>query len=238
MPMMVVALMVVPAVVIDASNPQAPWPAIGLALNFFCWLAFLVEWVAMMIVVPNRRIWLSEHKLETLIIFVTFPILVPGVGMLRLLRLSRLLRLAWVAKKLRASLSMEGLPYVALVAFLSIIASGVLFSYVERNDHARPIGLWDGIWWASSTVTTVGSGEIDPETPFGKILALTVMLIGIGFVAILTGAVAQKFFANAEDLQPDEILLELREITERLRLLESAVEKRDERSDLEPVDAG
>jgi voltage-gated potassium channel len=51
------------------------------------------------------------------------------------------------------------------------------------------VSAWDGVWWAVTTVSTVGYGDITPTTDGGRAIAITVMLVGIGFVAILTAAV-------------------------------------------------
>lgn len=50
----------------------------------------------------------------------------------------------------------------------------------SRKEH----GSWDGVCWAFSTMTTVGYGDISPDTTTGKVLAVVLMFIGIGFVAI------------------------------------------------------
>ncbi len=73
----------------------------------------------------------------------------------------------------------------------------------------------DGVWWAVTTVTTVGYGDIRPETDAGRVIAMAVMLVGIGFVAIVTGAAAERFMrARREEerhmtAQLDEIVAQL-----------------------------
>jgi hypothetical protein len=54
------------------------------------------------------------------------------------------------------------------------------------------------MYWSLTTMTTVGYGDVTPNTQAGRIVAVAVMLVGIGFVAIVTGAVAQRFNAPAE----------------------------------------
>jgi voltage-gated potassium channel len=56
----------------------------------------------------------------------------------------------------------------------------------------------DAFYWALSTMTTVGYGDVTPDTRTGQVIAVEVMLVGIGFVAILTGAIAQRFIAPSE----------------------------------------
>ena len=63
------------------------------ALNWVTWLAFLVELVVMLAVVPDRRAWLRHHPLDLIIVVLTPPVLPAGLQSLRVLRLLRLLRL-------------------------------------------------------------------------------------------------------------------------------------------------
>ncbi len=92
-------------------------------------------------------------------------------------------------------------------------------------------------------MTTVGYGDISPHTTTGKVLAVGLMFIGIGFVALLTGAIAERFVAPRleaaeQDLAGDveiaetDLLAELHAVAERLARVEAALERRG-RSDAE-----
>lgn len=105
---------------------------------------------------------------------------------------------------------------------------GLAYSAVEEGKTA-----WDGVWWAFSTMTTVGYGDEYPITVLGRLLAMGLMVVGIGFIAVLTGAVAERFLATrvehvAEEVEEAEadVLAELREITERLQMLERRLGRR------------
>ena len=110
------------------------------------------------------------------------------------------------------------------------VISGVAMRWVDQTDFDS---IWDGLWWAVQTVTTVGYGDAVPKTPAGQILATVVMLTGIGFIAVVTAAITAAFIESArrrlaaEALDPlddpaeDQILHKLDEILARLDRLEN-----------------
>lgn len=61
------------------------------------------------------------------------------------------------------------------------------------------ISVFDGIWWALVTITTVGYGDFFPVTTAGRIVGGLLMVVGIGFVATLTASVAAHFVDEDEE---------------------------------------
>jgi voltage-gated potassium channel len=55
------------------------------------------------------------------------------------------------------------------------------------------------LWWALVTITTVGYGDITPLTNLGRIIAITLMIMGIGFIATITAAVSSYFISSFGD---------------------------------------
>lgn len=114
---------------------------------------------------------------------------------------------------------------------MAALGGGAIFAQVEERS------VWDGVWWAVTTMATVGYGDLSPATVVGRLLAIALMLIGIGFFALVTGAVAQRFLATevaeveeaelelADDIAAarTEFARELRELSERLQALERRV---------------
>jgi voltage-gated potassium channel len=229
-PMLIAALLVIPVVTIEQSDAGDPWRGIAAVLNWIIWIAFAVELVVMLAVVPDRWRWLRKHPLEVVVVLLTPPFLPASFQAARALRLLRLLRLVRIASFARRTFSLEGVRYAAILAVLTALGGGYAYSLTE-NTQDPPPNVWDGTWWAVSTMTTVGYGDEFPVTNLGRALAMALMLIGIGFIAILTGAIAERFLsAQIEETQEeireeveqveDDVLAELRAITERLHTLE------------------
>ncbi len=111
-----------------------------------------------------------------------------------------------------------------MVAGFGILISAAAFAAVEREQD---LGVWDGVYWAVTTTTTVGYGDLLPQTDAGRAIAIVVMLVGISYLAILTAALAQQFFARVveEELEAadDEVLRRLRDLDQRLARIEEAV---------------
>ena len=124
---------------------------------------------------------------------------------------------------------------------MTALGGGAAFASAEGPR----VSTWDGIWWAISTMTTVGYGELYPTNTTARAIAIIVMLVGIGFIAILTAAIAQKFLelSVAQEVQAAEqeteqdiataeahLLAELRDLQGRLRDLEAGVRRMAESS--------
>jgi voltage-gated potassium channel len=189
-PMLVAAPLVVPALAIELSDVRQPWDTIAVVLNWGTWIAFAAELVVMLAVVPDRRRWLRDHPLGVAIVVLTPPFLPASLQAARVFRLLRLLPLLRVGVIARRLLSAEGVRDAAVLALLTVLGGGTAFAAVKKDQH---LTAWDGVWWASTTVTTVGYGDVSPQTDVGRVLAMMVMVVGIGFVALLTAAAAERF---------------------------------------------
>ena len=107
----------------------------------------------------------------------------------------------------------------ALVFFIFLF--GFLF-YLSEPDVED---LGDGIWWALVTITTVGYGDITPVTTLGRVVASSLMLLGLGLIATITAIVSAKFIQNFVDHHTnddvleklDEMQLELDDIKKKLQ---------------------
>jgi voltage-gated potassium channel len=232
-PMMIAAALTLPMVAITESHPGGSLETIARALNWITWIAFAIELVVMLAVVPDRRKWLRHHPLDPFIVFFTPPVLPAGLQSLRVLRLLRLVRLLRLAQLSREVFSLEGLRYSMLLAVLTAIGGGALFVAFEKGS--QHLDAWDGIYWAVTTMTTLGS-NIYPTTTGGEVVSTVILIVGIGFVALLTGAFAQRFLSPEiveveEELAAEQVsaevlaLRELKNVQEQLQSLEVAVQR-------------
>lgn len=228
---LVAALLVIPVIAVEQSDLREPWPTVAAVTNWLIWLVFLAELVVMLAVAHDRTRWLREHPLDVALVVLTPPFMPSSLQAFRALRLLRLLRLLRALRIARRLFSLEGLRYAAVLAALTALGGGAAFAAAEGER----LSTWDGVWWSVTTMTTVGYGDITPETLLGRTVAIATMLVGIGFVAILTAALAQRFVAQevreeaAEteagvvreiESAEAEIGAELRAIAQRLHELE------------------
>jgi len=216
-PVIIAALLTIPLLLIQESNLGQPWQAIGTALNWVTWLVFATEVVVMLCIVPSRRTWLRTHLIDVLVTVLTPPFAPAAWQATRVYRVARLLRLVRIFS-LRNLLSLDGLKLAALIAAATVGVGGAVVASIESTAK-EPWTTWDGIWWAVTTVTTVGYGGLEPHTDSGRIIASAIMLVGIGFVALLTAFIADRFIKGQEEKE-DQILAELREIRAKLEALE------------------
>lgn len=230
--LIVAALLTIPAVTIHESQPGTGLDTIAIVLNWLTWIPFLIEVIVMLAVVPDRRRWLREHPIELVIVVLTPPFLPPGLQSMRVFRLLRLLRLLPLVRLSRRLFSLQGLRYAALLAVLTVIAGGAAFVGFEGgHDYSD----WTGIYWAVTTMTTLGS-NVYPTTTGAEIVSVVILLVGISFVALLTGAVAQRFLGpqiaevEAEmeegETAPEALVMrQVQELRDQVQGLEVALEK-------------
>jgi voltage-gated potassium channel Kch len=115
---------------------------------------------------------------------------------------------------------------IASVTTSMTVLTGFLMTFADQDNFPT---LGDGLWWAVQTVTTVGYGDITPTTPAGRLLAALVMLLGIGFLTVITASITGAFVARSSKerdvAQEPEPLSEehLHAIQERLDRIEAAL---------------
>ena len=114
----------------------------------------------------------------------------------RLLRFLKLVRFSPALTTLTNVLAAErrALMGAALIMFGLLVCSGTAMHYVEGAAQPEHFGtIPDAMWWAASTLTTVGYGDVVPITGLGRVLAGIVMVFGLGMFALPIGIVATGF---------------------------------------------
>jgi voltage-gated potassium channel len=192
-PLLIAALLTIPAIALEESNVGPTRDTVDSILNWAIWLVFVAEIVIMLRVVPDRTRWLRDHPLEIAIVLLTPPLLPASLQAARAFRLLRVMRLLRLAKLARRLFSTEAIRDAGVLAVMTILGGGAAFAAIENGHQAEPVSAWDGVWWAITTVTTVGYGDFSPKTDAGRAIAIVVMFVGIGFIAILTAAAAGRF---------------------------------------------
>lgn len=115
---------------------------------------------------------------------------------------------------------------IASFTVLLTILGGILERVVDRQEYPT---IGKGLWFALQTVTTVGYGDVTPARSSGRVIATLLMLVGIGFLAVITAAVTaslvessrRRYVAEAEadeDRERDEV-------TARLARIEALLER-------------
>ena len=94
----------------------------------------------------------------------------------------------------RAANPRKAAVVIATVTTSITVAAGLLMTVLDRDGFPT---LGSGLWWAVQTVTTVGYGDHVPTTRLGQIVASVVMLLGIGFVTVITASITGAFVARS-----------------------------------------
>lgn len=133
--------------------------------------------------------------------------LFPAAHYLMVIRVMRILR-AFRVLKLAAHVREADLLVRSLIAsrrkitvflfavFALTVVLGSLMYLVEGEEHGFD-SIPRGVYWAIVTLTTVGYGDIAPETPLGQLLASVVMVMGYGIIAVPTGIVTAEMTVTA-----------------------------------------
>lgn len=179
----------IPAFVLDLSeNTQGSIELI----QWICWSAFAIDLLVGLLTSNSKKDYLQKHPLELASVLLPF---------LRPLRLMRVISFGGLAlQKIAMGRQFAITLKVAITAvFVSYIAA-VQITISERDIEGSNIKTFsDGLWWAVTTVTTVGYGDRYPTTTEGRILAVMLMLVGISLVGVITASVASWFVRLSQE---------------------------------------
>jgi voltage-gated potassium channel len=211
-------------------------------LDGLIWAVFVAEYVVKLTLAPDRRAFFRTHLLDLLLIAI------PPLRPLRALVVFRLLRLVglvgFASRYARQRLAYRVGAYVAWVAAAILLVGAITAYEAERNapgSNIRTFG--DAVWWATTTMTTVGYGDRYPVTFQGRLVAVGLMVTGMALVGVITAGIAAWFVRHVSGLgrdveaveekvdavehaigeDHDEVLATLRNVSNRLSWMEDVV---------------
>lgn len=196
-------------------------------LGWLVWGVFVTEAVVLGSLVEHKLRYFRSNWLNLLIIVFGVPIFWAGSPWATLTRAARLLMmvslLANAAHVVQRMLAMNRLgPILGAIVIVTSLG-GLIIGYFDPA-FSRPL---DGIWWAWVTVTTVGYGDLVPQTPAARVFAIALMILGVCMIALLSASLVSYFQADEER----EASRVRRLIWSKLQQMESEAEERAHHSD-------
>jgi voltage-gated potassium channel len=152
-------------------------------IEWITWAAFVVDYVVRFGLAPDRGRWFVRHLLDLAVVLL--PVLRP----LRLLRLVALLAVFQRAagSSLRGRVVTYALGSTAVLIYVAALA----VRDAERHADTATIRTFGtAVWWAFTTITTVGYGDHVPVTPTGRVIAVALMIGGIALLGTITATIA------------------------------------------------
>lgn len=190
------------------------------SLNLIIWIAFAADLGVKVVLSTHRIAYLKSHWLDVLIVAIPF---------FRPLRIIQLL--VYGSRAFQGSRRLSNTDFVIVYAFGALIIATTVIVAFERDSGSRLAEFPDALWWGVVTVTTVGYGDITPETVGGRIIAALLMIVGIGLFSFVTANVASRISRTDEaadraedDAEFRQMMDELKELRSELRRLTALVE--------------
>ena len=220
-PTVVVVLLVIPTLILHFSSVSGWLDTLSDVLNWLIYGWFAFEFLCMLYLAPSDREYFKHNKIDLLVLLTTIPVLPAPFQALWVLRLLRLIDVLPVILGRFSSVTL--LPYAIVLAFIAVFGGGVAFAHFES------ISIFDGMYWANTTVNTVGYGDVSAQTDAGKVLSMVLQWTGNVVLALLIGGVAaaaQRMLLGtmvSQDL--DQIEEEVEEVAEDVEDIEEDVER-------------
>lgn len=182
------------------------------------YLVFVADYLARFYLADPRGKWFVRNLLDLAIV------------VLPMLRPMRLLSLAVVLEVLQRVVghSIRGrvATYTAGGVVTIVYAASLAVLDVERDaPHAQITSFGDAVWWAISTVTTVGYGDLAPVTAGGRLIAVALMIAGISLLGIVTATLASwivERVAEEDTANQAATAAQIEELREEIRRMRSA----------------
>ncbi len=159
-----------------------------------------MEYLIRLVVTPDRRGYLRRRWVEPATVVIP-PL--QGWHLVGIERMSILVREGEL--RVETILKHHSLFRVLIAAAVTLVLGAWLVLLFEENAKGGNIHNYpDALWWAVVTVTTVGYGDRFPVTGGGRVVAVVLMLVGIGLIGVLTATVASVFIKEHTDATKEE----------------------------------
>jgi len=225
---LVLSVYVLAALLIQtAFTLPAPVNALLDGIDFIVCIVFLADFLVRFRRAPSKAVFLQWGWIDLLASIPTVDVLRWG-RLVRVIRIIRLLRAFRSARHLIVFLYRNRAHSLAgttvLAAALLIILCSIAVLAFETDSQSNIKTPFDSIWWSVSTMTTVGYGDRYPLTTEGRLVAIVLMVTGVGLFGVLTGLFARflvepEFKKEETDLH--QLASEVRRLREKIELMES-----------------
>lgn len=220
-PLTVASIVFLAAYAIPIAVPQSPptWKAVCGALIAATWALFAADYAVRLFLADRRAQFVRRNAFDLAVI--VLPVLRP-------LRLLRLVTVLSVLNR-QGSRSLRGrvAAYVVGGTALLLLCGGLAITEAERGKPgANIVGLGDGLWWAATTVTTVGYGDRYPVTVTGRLVAFGLMLGGIALLGVVTATLASwlvERVSEAGEVEATATQAQVAALTDEVRALREEV---------------
>jgi voltage-gated potassium channel len=191
-------------------------------IDTFVCVVFLIDFAVQLLTAKSKLGYLKWGWIDLISSIPNLQVFRIG----RAMRIFRLLRLLRGVKSLRVLIQFlfenraKGVfASAVLICFVLMVAASIVVLNVEQAAGGNIKTAPDALWWAFTTMTTVGYGELYPITMIGRLAAAMLMTAGVGLFGTVTAFMATKFVETGQQeelARDDQILTELREIRRRL----------------------
>ena len=161
--------------------------------NIGIWVAFAVDLGIRVSLAPHRLRWLLRHPIDVLTV---------ALPLLRPLRILRIFTAGHSLLTRRGGLLRTGQAVLLSALVLVVVGALAVLDAEQTAPGASIVTLPDALWWAMTTVTTVGYGDLYPVTAAGRVVAVSLMVVGISVLGVVTASVAAWFVSAAAGAGP------------------------------------
>lgn len=186
------------------------------AANIGIWCAFAVDYAVRLYLSPSRRTFLRRHIPDLLAL---------AVPVLRPLRLLRVVGVLGAGGRRAADRRMMGSAAYAVgaIALMCVVCAGLVLDAERGAPNATLTAPEEALWWAATTVTTVGYGDRVPVTGEGRVIAVALMLAGIALLGVVTATIAAWFVQRIQAADPVAVGPGLQDVLDELQELRAQV---------------